>query len=116
MEKDSLIYITHIIECVKKIKQYTTGIDGEIFQKNFLVQDAVIRNFEIIGEATKKLDPDFRSKYPNIEWKRIAGMRDKLIHDYFGVDILAVWGVVENIIPSLEISLNEILEAERPEN
>ncbi|MCL4855978.1 MAG: DUF86 domain-containing protein, partial [Flavobacteriales bacterium] len=69
-------------------------------------------NFEIIGEATKHLNDDFRLKYPRIEWKKIAGMRDKLIHDYIGVDLWAVWGVVENILPDLEVEINMILNNE----
>jgi uncharacterized protein with HEPN domain len=78
-----------------------------------MIQDAVIRNFEIIGEATKNLDQDFRLKYPHIEWKKIAGMRDKLIHDYIGVDLWAVWGVIEHVIPKLEIQIEEIRRKEK---
>lgn len=78
-----------------------------------MIQDSVIRNFEIIGEATKKLNDDFRVKYAEIEWKKIAGMRDKLIHDYFGVDLWAVWGVVEHIIPTLDIQIADILKKEK---
>lgn len=85
----------------------------DCFLKNNLIQDAVIRNFEIIGEATKKLDEDFRAKYPEIEWKKIAGMRDKLIHDYIGVDLWAVWGVVANIIPILDIQIKDILKKKK---
>lgn len=81
MKKDSIIYIEHICSCISRIQEYTRGIDEDGFLKNNLIQDAVIRNFEIIGEATKKLDDDFRIKYSEIEWKKIAGMRDKLIHD-----------------------------------
>lgn len=110
MEKDPLIYLTHIQECIGKIKEYTKGLDEEGFLGNTLIQDAVIRNFEIIGEATKQLNPDFRAKYPAIEWKKIAGMRDKLIHDYIGVDLWAVWGVVESIIPDLAQQIDEIIK------
>lgn len=84
------------------IRNYTQGFNEDHFLKNPLVQDAVIRNFEIIGEAAKQLDADFRAGHPEIEWKKIAGVRDKLIHDYIGVDLLTVWAVVEKILPTLE--------------
>lgn len=74
-----------------------------------MIQDAVIRNFEIIGEATKQLSNDFRNQHPPIEWKKISGMRDKLIHDYMGVDLPAIWSVVEHIIPNLELDIKEII-------
>ncbi len=101
MQKNPLLYIEHIHICIQKIQEYTKNIDEEGFLQKSLIQDAVIRNFEIIGEATKKLDNEFRSKYPEIEWKKIARMRDKLIHDYIGVDLGAFWGVVEKINPDL---------------
>jgi uncharacterized protein with HEPN domain len=113
MKKNPVIYIEHIRICISRIQEYTQEIDENTFLKNNLVQDAVIRNFEIIGEATKKLDEDFRIKYSDIEWKKIAGMRDKLIHDYIGVDLWAVWGVVENIIPTLDTQIKQILEKEK---
>jgi len=113
MKKDPLIYLEHIAECISKVKKYTEGINETEFLQNFMIQDAVIRNFEIIGEATKNLDQDFRLKYPHIEWKKIAGMRDKLIHDYIGVDLWAVWGVIEHVIPKLEIQIEEIRRKEK---
>jgi uncharacterized protein with HEPN domain len=113
MKKDPIIYLEHIRACISRIRVYTEGIDENSFMQNNLVQDAVIRNFEIIGEATKKLNDDFRLKYPEIEWKKIAGMRDKLIHDYIGVDLLAIWAVVENIIPTLDEQIGIILNKEK---
>ena len=112
MTKDPLIYLNHILDCVRKIQHYTVGLDQDNFLNQSLIQDAVIRNLEIIGEATKQLDSGFRAKYPQIAWKKIAGMRDKLIHDYIGVDLWAVWGVVENIIPTFQQQIQEIIEKE----
>ena len=85
-------------------------MNEEQFLKNDIVQDAVIRNFEIIGEATKQLSIEFRKEYNYILWKDIAGMRDILIHDYIGVDILAVWDTVKEYVPELKISIEIILK------
>lgn len=85
--KDDLIYIEHINNSILKVLLYTKDIKLEHFLTNSLISDAVIRNFEIIGEASKKLSVDFKDTHSDIEWKRIAGMRDKQIHDYIGVDL-----------------------------
>jgi len=113
MKKNPVIYLNHIHDCINKIKDYTKGLDHDDFMDNSLIQDAVIRNLEIIGEATKQLDQEFRLKYPRIEWKKIAGMRDKLIHDYIGVDLWAVWGVIEEIIPDLNKQVEGIIKKEK---
>lgn len=108
MRKDDSIYIDHIFECIDKINLFCEGIDWLEFESNVMLQDAVIRNIEIIGEASKKLSNDFRIKNKNIPWSDIAGMRDKLIHDYFGVDVEVVWQTVTQDIPLLEKLLKEI--------
>jgi uncharacterized protein with HEPN domain len=116
MKKNPVIYLEHIKECIERILSYTQGIDESNFLQNKLLQDAAIRNFEIIGEATKKLNEDFRAEYPQVEWKKIAGMRDKLIHDYIGVDLWAVWAVIEKVIPQLKIQILDILQKENNKN
>ena len=113
MKKDNLIYIEHIRACIARIAVYTQGMDASAFLYQPLIQDAVIRNFEVIGEATKQLTSEFRSQYPEIAWHKISGMRDKLIHDYLGVDLLAVWGVVENVLPEFDNQLAAILDEHR---
>ncbi|WP_257658778.1 HepT-like ribonuclease domain-containing protein [Parapedobacter lycopersici] len=109
MDKSPSIYLLHIQDCISRIRAYTKNIDEQAFLRDFLIQDAVIRNFEVIGEAVKKINPAIRKKYPEIPWKNIAGMRDKLIHDYMGVDASAVWGVIEDVLPDFEQRIKHII-------
>lgn len=88
---------------------YSKNIDFEIFTRDLKTQDAIVRNIEIIGEAVKNLSVDFIDRYPHIPWKNIAGMGDKLIHHYFGVNVDIVWDVAKIEIPKLEKQIEEIL-------
>ena len=106
--KDDTIYIDHILKSINNILEYTSGLAKKNFAKNSLVQDAVIRNFEIIGEATKKVSNNFRQVNPEIPWKEMAGMRDKLIHDYIGVDIDVIWQTIEQDLPVIKKLLKTI--------
>ncbi|MCC6722444.1 MAG: DUF86 domain-containing protein [Bacteroidia bacterium] len=110
--KNSKIYLDHILDCIGQIKEYTANLNKDGFLKNRLIQDAVIRNFEIIGEATKQIEEGLKLRHSHIEWKKIAGLRDKLIHDYIGVDLWAVWNVVVDIIPSFEKEIEKIINKE----
>lgn len=110
IEKDDSIYLQHILDAILRIEEYTREINYENFTQNTLIQDGVIRQIEIIGEATKNLSDAFRSKYSYIPWKDIAGMRDKLIHEYFGVDIDAVWDTVKKDVPSLKLEIEKVIK------
>jgi uncharacterized protein with HEPN domain len=88
--KSDKIYILHMIDSMDQISEYTDQISTEEFKSNRFIQDAVVRNFEVIGEAAKNISDQTRETYPHIPWKNMAGMRDKLIHNYMGVDLDAV--------------------------
>lgn len=102
MIKDDTVFLRHILDAINKIQEYTKGMDYEDFRASSLVQDGVIRQLEIMGEATKNLSQEIREKYQYIPWKDMAGMRNKLIHQYFGVDIAGVWDTAEQDIPTLK--------------
>jgi uncharacterized protein with HEPN domain len=105
---DDRLYLTHILEAVGKIRAYCAG-GRESFLQSPMVQDAVIRNLEIIGEATKKLSAQARRACPGIPWRRVAGMRDVLIHDYMRVDPNEVWRAVESDLPALRDAVERLL-------
>ena len=102
MKRDLRLYLQDILESISAIEEYT----GKLSEKEFLskqqVQDAVIRRFEIIGEAVKKVDENFKREHSGVPWKEIAGMRDVLIHEYFGVNLKRVWLVIKNDLPAFK--------------
>jgi uncharacterized protein with HEPN domain len=110
-ERDWLLFIKDIHKSITRILEYTNTTKNEFFndRKTF---DAVMRNLEIIGEAVKHIPADVRRKYKSVEWKKIAGLRDIVVHEYFGINEKIIWDVIENKIPTLkeeiEIILNEM--------
>lgn len=102
-------YLKHILDAIKDAKRFTEGVTKEEFLENKEKQYAVLRALEIIGEATKSLSKEIKREHPEIQWKDITGMRDKLIHEYFGVKLDLVWATVKQNLPELEKQLYEIL-------
>jgi uncharacterized protein with HEPN domain len=106
--KSDIVYLRHILDAIQKIETYVS-VGHETFMSTSHWQDAVIRQLEIIGEATKRISSVVRSRYPHIPWKRIAGLRDVLIHDYLGVDISMVWQITQTYLPELRRQIDAIL-------
>jgi uncharacterized protein with HEPN domain len=107
--RDERTYVLHAIAAIDAIQGYTVG-GREAFFTDGKTQDAVIRNIEIVGQAVKGISDDTRALEPDVPWRQIAGMRDKLIHEYFGVDIALVWDVVEHELPTLRPPLGRLSE------
>lgn len=110
--KGDTLYLLTIKECLTNIQEYATE-DKNYFMSDKKTQDAVIRNFEIIGEAVKNISPQLREEFPNIPWRRMAGFRDVLIHNYMGVDIATVWQIIQNDVGSLMVRIETVLTSFR---
>jgi uncharacterized protein with HEPN domain len=100
--RDYGLYLEDILEAIRRIENYTTSLTYEKFAKDNKTVDAVMRNLEIIGEATKQIPDDVRAKHPKIPWKDMAGMRDRLIHKYFGVALDVVWKTINVRLPEIK--------------
>jgi len=111
--KDERIYLGHIRDAISDIRAYAS-VGEEAFLEDRMRQDAIIRKLEIIGEAVKRLSEATRAHRPEIPWKRIGGMRDRLTHAYFGVDLGLVWRVVERDLQALETAVAALMETSGP--
>lgn len=109
MARDYKVFLEDILEAIGKIRRYIGGSSKDEFSRDEKTLDAVVRNLEVIGEAVKKIPLDVRSKYPSVDWQKIAGLRDILIHEYFGIDLEIVWDIIQNKLPDLEAQVRKIL-------
>ena len=105
-------FLGDIHEAMEMIRLYTKGFTYRKFLDDRKTQDAVVRNFEVIGEAAKNVSKDLKTKHPEVEWKNIAGLRDKLIHFYFGIDYKIVWNITKKELSKLRKQIDEILKQE----
>jgi uncharacterized protein with HEPN domain len=111
-ERNTVLLLDDMLQSARKIKRYTQDLDYDSFVSDDKTIDAVVRNFEIIGEAANRIDPDFRDKNPEIEWKRIRGFRNRIVHDYFGIDLGIVWNIVETYLDELIEWLETLVDDE----
>jgi len=112
MKRNMKLYLQDIWESILAIEGYTQNLSEDEFYSNCQVQDAVVRRLEIIGEAVKNIDDEFRDEYPQIPWKKIAGMRDIIAHEYFGVKLDRVWDVVKKDLPDLRKKIGTVMREE----
>ena len=109
MPRDFKLYLEDILEAVARIERYTAGQSFQQFSHDEKTVDAVVRNLEVIGEAVKRIPEEIRQKHPSMEWRKIAGLRDILVHEYFGIDAEIIWDIVQNKLPLLEQSVRSLL-------
>jgi uncharacterized protein with HEPN domain len=109
-ERDDMVFLEHILESIEAIKDFSTGLTLELLHKNRLKRSAIVRELEIIGEASKNISANLKKKYKEIPWRQIAGTRDLIAHRYFGVNLEIVWDIVKEDILKLEKQLLKIKE------
>jgi uncharacterized protein with HEPN domain len=111
MKKDDSVYLRHIIDAFEQIGLYMNSVSHEEFLRNRLLQDGVIRQLEVMGEAARNLSEDLRNEYPEIPWRQMIGLRNRMIHAYFNVDLQIIWEIVQGDIPDLKQKMKQILDA-----
>jgi uncharacterized protein with HEPN domain len=108
-KREPLLLLKDIEESIKKIKAYTKGMSFKMFQNDDKTIDAVIRNFEIIGEAANRIPDEIKDKFNEVNWHRIRGFRNRIVHDYMGVDLEIIWEIIEKNINELQVQIEEMI-------
>lgn len=110
-KRDSKLLLIDILDAIEKINKYTSGLSYDLFIADSKTLDAVIRNFEIISEAANRLPEEFKDKYPSINWFRIIGFRNRIVHDYMGIDYKIVWTIVQKDLAKLSTDIESISQS-----
>lgn len=113
MARNLKLYIADIVESIQRIEEYIKAVSEKDFSQDIKIQDAIFRRLEIIGEAGKHIPISLRRKYSEIPWRKITGLRDILVHEYFGVNIRKVWKVIKEDLPDLKKKISKILEGQK---
>ena len=111
--KDNKLYLIHILECISRIEQYTAE-GKDTFLADTKTQDAVLRNLQTLSESTQRLSPEVKAAHPEVDWERIAGFRNVLVHGYLGINMVRVWEIVEHGLPELKQRVEAILKPPQP--
>lgn len=112
MSRDYRLFLEDILECCQRILEYSTDFNFERFQTDRMAYDAILRNLEIIGEAAKNIPPELRARYPRVDWRGIAGLRDVMAHGYYGLQDETIWDIIQNEVPPLAEQIQQILQKE----
>jgi len=113
VEREFILYLEDMLQSMKRIEEYLGDLNFIRFKMSYMVVDAVVRNFEIIGEASKKIPKHIKEKYPEIPWRKMYGLRNLIAHEYFGVDYEMIWEIAKNNLPQNKIDLAEVIEKEK---
>ena len=110
MSRDSRVFLEDIVEAARRVRLYIANMDSKAFESDPRTSDAVLRNLQVIGEAAKRLPKEFRAAHPEVDWRRMAGMRDVLVHEYSRVNLQVVWNAAAHDLPEMDARVHSILE------
>ena len=113
IKREFILYLEDMLQSMDRIEEYLGDIDFKRFKQTYMIVDAIIRNFEIIGEASKNIPIDIQGKYPEIPWKKMYGLRNLIAHEYFGIDYEMIWEIAKNNLPQNRIDLENIIDKEK---